>query len=71
MKTQREMVLQYLQEFGEITPLDALREFGIMRLSVIIYNLKWKYFYSILTEYRTSKNRFGKKVTYAVYKLEK
>ena len=34
--TQNEMVLEYLNDVGHITPLDAMREFGIMRLGARI-----------------------------------
>lgn len=64
--TQQEWVLKYLKEVGEITPLDAFREFAIMRLSACIYDLR-KQGYNIDTDYVTSKNRFGADVTYAKY----
>ena len=64
--SQYDMVLNYLKVYGEITPLDAYREFAVLRLSSIIYNLR-KDGYNIDTEYTTSKNRFGASVTYATY----
>ena len=67
--TLQDRVLQYLQEAGSITSLDAIREFGATRLSAIIFNLK-KDGYIIRTESETSKNRWGDKVTYARYFLE-
>lgn len=39
-KTQKEMVLEHLQNFGFIEPLTALREYGCYRLSAIIYLLR-------------------------------
>ena len=63
---QYDMVLAYLRKFGAITPIDAYREFAVMRLGAIIYELR-KDGYNIQTEYTTSKNRFGSKVTYATY----
>lgn len=63
---QYDMVLAYLRKFGSITPIDAYREFAVMRLGAIIYELR-KDGYNIQTEYTTSKNRFGSKVTYATY----
>ena len=38
--TQCERILQYMHENGSITPLDAMREFGCMRLGARIYDLK-------------------------------
>ena len=67
--TQAEMVLNHLQECGTITPVTAFAEYGVLRLSAIIYNLRHSG-YNISTLYQTRKNRHGHKVTYAVYKLE-
>ena len=64
--TQYDMVLNYLKVYGEITPLDAYREFAILRLSAIIYEMR-NDGYNIETEYTTTKNRFGTSVTYATY----
>ena len=58
--SQTEMILLYLQTHGAITPLDALREFGCMRLGV-----------PIVTTIKESKNSFGATVRYAVYTLLK
>lgn len=41
MKINREQrVLKYLQTYKKITPMDALKECGTMRLSAVIFNLK-------------------------------
>lgn len=68
--THYDRVLQYLQDFGEITSWDAIREFGNTRLSATIHLLR-KDGWDISTEYRTSKNRYDDTVSYAVYKLKK
>lgn len=67
--TQQTRVWNYLVEEGSITPLDAMREFGIMRLSAIIFNLRKERV--IITTYETKKNRYGNPVTYARYVLPK
>lgn len=64
--TQYDMVLNYLKVYGEISPLEAYKEFAILRLSAIIYEMR-KDGYNIETKYTTSKNRFGASVTYATY----
>ena len=51
-----ERVLQYMREMGHITSLRAIAEFGITRLSAVIYRLR-KRGYHIETETVTSKNR--------------
>lgn len=66
--TQCEKILQYIENEGSITPLDALREFGCMRLASRITDLKRKG-YPITREMETSKNRAGEPVRYARYSL--
>lgn len=39
-ETQREKVKAHLQEYGSITPMEALRLFGCFRLAVIIHRLR-------------------------------
>ena len=63
---QTEMVLQYLEQFGTITPVDAMREFGIMRLASRISDLKRAGF-DIRSRMKQSVNRFGRPVHYAEY----
>lgn len=67
--TQKDRVLKYMQDFGKITPLDAIREFGCLRLSARIFDLK-RDGHNIISETETSKNRYGDSVSYAVYRLE-
>lgn len=66
--TQNEMILKYLQDYGSITPLDAIREFGCLRLSARIADLRARG-YEIETEIQTSKNRYGHSVGFARYRL--
>lgn len=37
--TQKERILKYLNDFGSITPLEAMRDLGVMRLSARIMEL--------------------------------
>lgn len=39
MVSQKKMVLDYITEFGSITPIDAFRDLGITRLSAIVFRL--------------------------------
>ena len=66
--TQREKVLMFLRDEGSITPLDALREFGIMRLAARIWELR-KLGFSIEKNMESSRGRYGDEVRYARYKL--
>ena len=63
-------ILDYIEREGSITPLDALREFGCMRLASRITDLK-KAGFVISKEMETAKNRDGEPVRYARYRLER
>ena len=66
--TQNEKVLRHLQEHRSITPLDALKEYSIMRLASRISDLKRSGF-KITNKIETSKNSYGESVRYSVYSL--
>lgn len=68
--TQEEKIMDYMERHGSITPLEAMEEFGIMRLGARIYDLK-EIGVKIITETVTSKNREGKPVRFARYRLER
>jgi hypothetical protein len=63
--TQKQKILNHLRMFGSITPLEAMKEYGCMRLAAVIFKLKNEY--SIVTDMQDSKNRFGDKVRHAKY----
>lgn len=66
--TQKERIIKYLQDFGSITPLQALADLGIMRLGARIWDLK-KDGWNIQTETLCSENRYGEPTRYANYRL--
>lgn len=66
--TQSEMILMHLKTVGSITPYEALREYGCMRLGARIYDLK-RQGYEIDRDTVTLVNRFGVKVSFARYFL--
>ena len=68
--SQCERILQYINDYGSITQLDALREFGCMRLASRVSDMK-RMGINIVREMETSNNRYGEKVTYARYRLER
>ena len=67
--TQIDLVLEYMKQNGSITPIEAMSELGIMRLGARIWDLKDRGV-QIKTEQETRKNRYGKPVHYARYRLE-
>ena len=66
--TQRDMVLQYLREFGSITSWDAYKDLGITQLATRISELKDQG-YEFSTEYEHGKTRFGKNTAWVRYRL--
>lgn len=69
MTKQSDMILEYMQQVGEISQLDAFREFGCTRLAARISDLR-KDGHAISRRTKKSYNRYGKPVWFAVYKLE-
>lgn len=67
--TQKDKIIAYIKKHGSITPLDALREFGCMRLATRIFELK-EDGYKIKTVIEKSKNKSGEPVHYARYYLQ-
>lgn len=67
--SQCKRVLQYMEDEGSITSLDAIREFGCMRLASRVSDLK-RAGYPITREMETAKNRYGEQIRYARYRLE-
>ena len=66
--TQCDKILAYIREHGSITPLDALREFGCMRLASRMSDLKGRG-YNVKSTMETSKNQYGEPVSYARYTI--
>lgn len=66
--TQCEMILRYMQDEGGITPWEAMKEFGCMRLTARIYDLKRRGV-AVRREMVSDRNRYGKRVQYARYSV--
>lgn len=66
--TQCERVLRHLNDYGSITSLEAMKEYGIMRLASRISDLK-NMGHKIISKTETSKNRYGETTHYSVYML--
>ncbi len=67
--TQAEKVLRHLKTVGKITPMDAIREYGCLRLGARICDLR-RAGYPIRSRIVTGENRFGEPTHYAEYSLE-
>ncbi len=66
--TQCERILQYIKETGSITQMEALREFGCMRLASRMCDIKKKG-YAVTKTMEKAKNRYGEPITYARYHI--
>ncbi len=64
--TQNERIIDYLNQFGSITQLQALSDLGIMRLASRVSDLK-KLGYPITSRMETVKNRYGESCHIKVY----
>ena len=64
--TQREAIIDYIDEFGSITPMQAFSDLGVTKLATRISEMRkdgWKF----KIEMVSTKNRYGKSVSYAKY----
>lgn len=66
--TQSERIVRHLREYGSITSLEAMEDYGIMRLASRIADLK-KAGFPIRREMVCRKNRYGDNVAFARYWL--
>lgn len=68
--TQKDRVLQHLRDYGSITTWESFQDYGITRLSAVIFDLIHKFGIPIDGSERVSKkNRYGEKVSCTKYKL--
>ena len=67
--TQCERILRHMKDYGSISSLEAMNEYGIMRLASRINDLKAQGI-AIVSEVKTGKNRYGEDTHFTVYKLK-
>lgn len=66
--TQNQRILDYINEFGSITQMDALKDLGVMRLASRISDLK-RLGYPIVSTTESVTNRYGEKCNVKRYRL--
>lgn len=66
--TQCDRILRHFRDYGSITSLEAMKEYGIMRLASRISDLR-RLGYDIAVTTERGKNRYGEKTSYARYSL--
>ena len=64
--TQRELIINYIEEFGSITPMEAFADLGITKLATRISEMR-RDGMKFKIETVKSKNRYGKTVCFARY----
>ena len=68
--TKTECIKRHLEEYGNITSWEAIQEYGVTRLSAIIFNLR-KAGINISNEWISFTDRFGNDSKYVKYILKK
>ena len=66
--TQSERILRHLEDYGSITQMDAIRDYGIMRLASRVNDLR-REGHPIITEVVEGRNRYGEKTRWARYRM--
>ena len=66
--TQRELILQYIKDFGSITPMQAYADLGVTKLATRISEMR-KDGMTFKIETVHGKNRYGKSTHYARYSM--
>ena len=66
---QRELVTDYINEFGSISPMEAFSDLGITKLATVV-SMMIRDGYSIRKEWEHKRNRYGKPVSYMRYSWE-
>jgi hypothetical protein len=64
---QEKRILKYIDDFGSITPLEAMADLGVMRLASRISDLKRRGI-KIVSEWEKGTNRYGEKTKYKRYR---
>lgn len=66
--TQNERIISYINQFGSITQIEALKDLGVMRLASRISDLR-SLGYPIVSENVPVRNRYGEKCHIKRYRL--
>ena len=66
--TQCQRIIDYMHRYGSISTLEAFNDLGVARLASRIHDLKQQG-YNIISETKTSKNRYGESVSFKAYRL--
>ena len=67
--TQRDLIRQYMQDFGSISPAEAFVDLGITKLATRVSEMI-RNGVAFIKEPVVSKNRYGRPVTFMRYRLD-
>lgn len=70
MNTQQHRILKYLDDFGSITALEALRDLGVMRLASRVCEMR-QMGVDIKKKTEHTQNRYGERCAIVRYYIEK
>ena len=68
LPTQKQRIIRHLKDKKSITALEAMKEYGIMRLTSRVCELKNEGFL-IRSEFVSSRNRYNEPVSFSKYSL--
>lgn len=66
--TQNERIIQYIKEFGSITPMEAFRDLGVTKLATRVSEMS-RDGIAFEKQFVKGKNRYGEPVYYMRYSL--
>lgn len=66
--TQNQRILQYMEDFGSITQIEALKDLGVMRLASRVSDLR-RQGYPIISRVERVKNRYGETCRVSRYSM--
>lgn len=67
---QCDRIVRHLEDYGSITNMEAIQDYGIMRLASRVPDIK-KAVFPIRAETDRGKNRYGRNTSYAQYYMVK
>ena len=67
---QRERIIRYIEDFGSITPAEAVEQLGCYKLATRVSEIIREGSFPIRKEMETAKNRYDETVRYMRYSKE-
>lgn len=69
--TQKERVIQYINTFGSISPMEAFMDLGVTKLATIISDMRLKDHTIVYQQFIPTRNRYDEQCHYMRYWLSK